>query len=238
MKELEKENALLSQQIEYYRARAAEYDEWFFRRGRYDRGDSHRRQWFSELENVKKALASAHPGGNVLELACGTGLWTGQLLDQSERIVAIDASSESLEINRKRIGDKRVEYVRADLFSWFPNGPFDLVFFAFWLSHVPLTRFDGFWENVRNALGESGTVFFIDSLMTQESTAINHDALNRSGCSVRKLNDGREFEIVKIFHSIPQLEKDLIERGWYGEIHTSGEFFYYGVFHRKANSTS
>lgn len=36
---------ILEEQIEYYRARAAEYDDWWFRRGRYDRGaDANRRE--------------------------------------------------------------------------------------------------------------------------------------------------------------------------------------------------
>ena len=30
--------AIIQQQIAYYRARAGEYDEWFYRIGRYDRG--------------------------------------------------------------------------------------------------------------------------------------------------------------------------------------------------------
>jgi demethylmenaquinone methyltransferase/2-methoxy-6-polyprenyl-1,4-benzoquinol methylase len=47
---------------------------------------------------------------------------------------------------------------------------------------------------------------------------------------VRKLNDGREFEIVKIFHEPPVLEKQLLDMGWRGDIRTTGEFFYYGVY--------
>lgn len=31
-------NNIIQQQIESYRARAAEYDEWFYRVGRYDQG--------------------------------------------------------------------------------------------------------------------------------------------------------------------------------------------------------
>lgn len=33
---------ILQEQIQYYRDRASEYDEWFFRQGRYDRGEAHR----------------------------------------------------------------------------------------------------------------------------------------------------------------------------------------------------
>lgn len=36
----------LAEQIAYYGARASEYDEWFLRQGRYDRGDENRRLWF------------------------------------------------------------------------------------------------------------------------------------------------------------------------------------------------
>jgi hypothetical protein len=32
---------LLQEQIEYYRERALEYDEWFFHQGRDDRGEAH-----------------------------------------------------------------------------------------------------------------------------------------------------------------------------------------------------
>ena len=74
------EESLIQQQIEYYRARSSEYDEWFLRTGRYDRGDEHRKQWFAEVTGVHKALESSNPAGNILELACGTGLWTKHLV--------------------------------------------------------------------------------------------------------------------------------------------------------------
>ena len=39
-------NNILQQQIEYYRARANEYDQWFYRIGRYDRGTQNNQYWF------------------------------------------------------------------------------------------------------------------------------------------------------------------------------------------------
>lgn len=230
---MNEDELILRQQIDYYRARAAEYDEWFFRKGRYDRGEKHRHQWFSELDIVRNALAEVHPGGDVLELACGTGLWTRELLAPSKRIVAVDAAQEALDINRRGMRDERVEYVQADLFSWFPKKRFDFVFFAFWLSHVPLSHFSDFWEKVRNTLNENGKVFFVDSLLTQDSTAVDHDDPDRSGRAIRKLNDGRKFEIVKIFHDPVQLERDLVNLGWHGRTQVAGSFFYYGIFHRE-----
>ena len=70
---------ILQQQMQYYRARAGEYDEWFFRQGRYDRGEEHRKAWFDEVARVESALDEAEPAGRILELACGTGLWTRHL---------------------------------------------------------------------------------------------------------------------------------------------------------------
>ena len=101
---------ILKQQIAYYRARANEYDEWFFREGRYDRGEEHRRDWLAEVAQVQAALKQAQPNGRILELACGTGLWTQHLLPSSEELTAVDASPEMLDLCRKRLGSGAVEF--------------------------------------------------------------------------------------------------------------------------------
>ncbi|MEZ4655378.1 MAG: hypothetical protein R3E12_17755, partial [Candidatus Eisenbacteria bacterium] len=56
-------DALLGDQLEYYQARAGEYDQWFLREGRYDRGEELNQLWFEEVALVQAALARAHPGG-------------------------------------------------------------------------------------------------------------------------------------------------------------------------------
>jgi demethylmenaquinone methyltransferase/2-methoxy-6-polyprenyl-1,4-benzoquinol methylase len=223
------ESRLLKEQVEYYRARAAEYDEWFFREGRYDRGSEHRAQWLGEVAAVEAALRDALPPGNVLELACGTGLWTRHLAKRHSHIVAVDASPEAIEINRERVKSDAVDYIVADLFRGLPSGPFDAVFFGFWLSHVPPSKFDAFWEGVRTSLGPNGSVFFVDSLLEQASTALDHAPLDESGAVRRRLNDGREFSVVKVFYEPTTLERLLSERGWTGWVRSSGRFFLYGL---------
>jgi demethylmenaquinone methyltransferase/2-methoxy-6-polyprenyl-1,4-benzoquinol methylase len=224
-----REERLLREQVEYYRARAPEYDEWFLRQGRYDRGPSHRAEWSGETALVEAALRAALPPGEVLELACGTGLWTRHLAEGGRRVVAVDASPEAIAINRARVESDAVEYVVADLFSWLPpERRFDAVFFAFWLSHVPVTRFDAFWRTVRAAVKPDGMVFFVDSLLEQASTARDHDPVDASGIVRRRLNDGREFRVVKVFHEPASLERRLLEAGWRGWVRASGRFFVYG----------
>ena len=50
------ESAAAAQQLDYYRARAGEYDEWWFRTGRYDRGDDANAAWFAEVASLEAAL--------------------------------------------------------------------------------------------------------------------------------------------------------------------------------------
>ena len=44
---------LLKEQMAYYNARAGQYDEWFYRLGRYDRGEEQRKSRFTELGQVE-----------------------------------------------------------------------------------------------------------------------------------------------------------------------------------------
>ena len=54
-----------------------------------------------------------------------------------------------------------------------PERSYDLVFFAFWLSHVPPGRFDEFWHLVRLCVGDSGRMAFVDE---DEERALPADA--------------------------------------------------------------
>jgi len=221
---------LIEQQKEYYRARAGEYDEWFLRQGRYDHGPKFRARWDAEVEEVRRALAAFHPAGRVLELACGTGWWTEQLARYAGEITAVDASAEVLEINRRRVGGEKVRRVQADIFALRPEGAYDVVFFGFWLSHVPPERFMEFWEMVRGSLAPGGRVFFVDSLRTEQSTARDH-VLSPPGDVVveRKLNDGRTFHIVKVFHDPAALAARLESLGWRAAVGATASFFLHGT---------
>ena len=224
----DKEHGILDEQIAYYRARASEYDEWFLRQGRYDRGAEHSRRWFDEVATVEAALGDAAPAGDILELACGTGLWTRHLAARATHVTAVDTSAEVIAINRSRVRNPVVSYVEADLFRWTPPATYDFVFFGFWLSHVPLEQFDAFWTMVKRALRPSARVFFVDSLAAHESTARDQH-LETDGIVERRLNDGQTFRIVKIFHEPSQLSRRLAELGWAADIRATQNFFIYGT---------
>jgi SAM-dependent methyltransferase len=222
---------LLAEQLEYYRARAHEYDKWWLREGRFDRGAEANARWFADAAELERALARFDPRGDVLELACGTGLWTRRLVDYATHVTAVDAAPEVLAINRARVGDPTVTYVEADLFDWTPEtAAYDACVFTFWLSHVPADRFAAFWERVGGALKPGGRVFFIDSARTGESTASDHRLPRRGETTMtRRLDDGREFQIIKRFYEPERLATELAGLGWDCRTGTTGKFFIYGT---------
>jgi demethylmenaquinone methyltransferase/2-methoxy-6-polyprenyl-1,4-benzoquinol methylase len=177
---------VLSEQKRYYAERAPEYDDWWYRRGRYTRDPERERRWLVDVAELEARLQSFAPRGDVLELAAGTGIWTRRLVPAADRVVAVDANAETLALNTPA-----AELVVADIFSWHPLQQFDVVFFSFWLSHVPEERFAEFWALVRSALRPGGRVFLIDSGPPEVA--------GDGELQVRQLADGREFTIVKRF---------------------------------------
>ena len=180
---------LVGEQKRYYAERAPEYDDWWYRRGRFELEPDALERWQADAAEAEAPLDSFAAGRSVLELAAGTGIWTRKLVRLADRVVAVDANAETLALNTSD-----AELVLADVLEWEPAERFDLVFFSFWLSHVPAERFDEFWASVRSALVPDGGVFLVDS--GAGDTA--HTATEQAGWEeTRTLADGRTFRIVK-----------------------------------------
>jgi SAM-dependent methyltransferase len=200
---------VLAEQKRYYAARAPEYDDWWYRRGRYARDAQHERRWLLDVAELEERLRVFAPRGDVLELAAGTGIWTRRLVPSAERVVAVDANAETLALNTPA-----AELVVADVFDWKPPQQFDVVFFSFWLSHVPEERFAAFWSFVRSALRPGGRVFLIDSGPP--------GAAGNGELQVRQLADGREFTIVKRFWQPGELAGRLAALGFDLDLRLTG----------------
>lgn len=223
----------LQEMKDYYRARAAEYDEWFYRQGRFDRGPASNTRWFAEADQVFTALDVLPIEGDVLELAPGTGIWTERILSRARSITAVDASPEMVAINRNKLASDRITYVLADLFEWRPERTYDAVYFCFWLSHIPDERLDGFLLMIAAALRPGGSVWFVDGRREPSSTAVDHQLPEPdSQVMTRRLNDGRAFEIVKNFHDPRLLAARCAAAGLNVEVRETATFFQYGAGRR------
>jgi len=137
-------------------------------------------------------------------------------------------------INRARLARPKVGYVQADLFQWTPpSAAFDVVFFSFWLSHVPPELFERFWDMVRVALSPGGRVFFVDSLYAPDSSAQDHtDRSPQRVLEQRKLNDGRTFQIVKMYYRPQELATRLAALGWQPDVSATATYFLHGACRR------
>jgi demethylmenaquinone methyltransferase/2-methoxy-6-polyprenyl-1,4-benzoquinol methylase len=157
----------------------------------------------------------------VLELAAGTGIWTRRLVESADRVVAVDANAETLALNTSA-----AELVRADVFEWRPVERFDLVFFSFWLSHVPEERFDEFWKLVASALAPGGRVFLVDSGAGDTAHTGTDQADEQE---TRSLSDGRTFRIVKRRWAPTELAERVLPLGFELELRdTSNGHFLVG----------
>ncbi|NUP42256.1 MAG: class I SAM-dependent methyltransferase [Streptomyces sp.] len=193
------DDALLAEQLAYYRAGAAEYDRPYAR--------------LADLRELLACVDGLPIAGDVLEPACGTGQWTRLLAARARSVTAVDAAAEMLALARARTAAATVEFVEADLFAWQPPRRYDTVFFAFWLSHVPPARLPRFWNTVAESLAPGGKVIFIDDgpdAAAAEVVLADHPVPT----AVRRLDDGSKYRIVKVFHDVQALTSDLTALGW------------------------
>jgi demethylmenaquinone methyltransferase/2-methoxy-6-polyprenyl-1,4-benzoquinol methylase len=230
-------DSVAAEQIDYYEARAPEYADWWERRGRYDHGPEANERWHDETRVVREALIAAAFAGDVLELASGTGNWTELVARTATSVTAVDASPAMIAVNRERLGraglGDRLRYVEADLFSWRPDRTYDAVVIGFFLSHVPDDRLDPILSAVAAALKSNGRVFVVDSKRAPSSAPADSpipapdEVLTR-----RRLNDGREYTIYKIFRGPNDYAAAFARHGIAFSGHETPEYFVYG-FGRK-----
>jgi SAM-dependent methyltransferase len=220
---------LLAEQRSYYRARAPEYDEWWQRQGRYDRGEEELLEWQRQVAVVDDALASFGATGSVLELAGGTGWWTERLARAADRLTVVDSSPEVLALNRERVGRSDVNYVVADLFEWQVDSLYDVAFFSFWLSHVPRSRFGEFRSRLRSCLTHSGRAFLIDNREDPQAEAIAKDPYvikYDTDLHVRRLRDRSEYRVVSVMYEPVELQSLIEAEGWKAEIQATRRFIF------------
>jgi ubiquinone/menaquinone biosynthesis C-methylase UbiE len=207
------ERSVIDDQIAYYSARAPEYDA------------TARPAIRPQDESIEAALRAFEPGGNVLEIACGTGAYTGILVAHADDLTALDASAEMIELARAKVSGHGVRFIQTDIFEWEPDSAYDCVFFGFWISHVPPTLFDPFWELVRRCLGPGGRVAFVDESFDSERNEAPVDDEPRSLVE-RRLEDGTIHRVVKVYWRPEELAQRLRATGWDIEITTVGPFYW------------
>ena len=209
------DRALIDEQIAYYRERAGEYD-----RTSTPEDDP----FAADAGRIRAALRAFQPRGRVLELAAGTGQWTGLLAEHADELLATDASPEMLALNAAKVAGPSVRYGIADAFALEATHDRDVVFFGFFLSHVPPTRFEAFWGILESLLAPGGRIFFVDE---GRHFLWREDWLDEAAGVVRRpLSDGTVHRAVKVLWRPDELEQRLIALGWSASVKAEGPFYW------------
>lgn len=206
--------------VTYYSRRAREYEAIYHR-------DNPIRQ--SEQQALETAMNASLEGRAVLEVACGTGYWTDRLAGHAQSIIAVDASTETLEIARsKTYPRENVEFRIGDAFKLEFTEHFDGGMANFWLSHVPKAQLEAFLKGFHANLEPGARVFMADNVFYPQATSGVpflkpgfEDAFAR-----RELEDGSSFEIVKNYYSAHDLERLFAPHATNLEIHVGTCFWW------------
>jgi SAM-dependent methyltransferase len=213
----------------YYAARAPEYDQGYLREGRYSRGPVLDLPWHHELDEAGQWLDALPIRGEIVELAAGTGWWS-TLLAQKGELWMYDAVPEPLDVARRRLV---AHGLRAHLHlrdAWEePDRAVDSLFTGFWLSHVRRAQLPHFLALARRWLKPGGTYAFIDSRRDPASGAVNHPTVGDDERSLRRVDDGREFTIPKVFYEPDELASALSVAGFTEvDVHVTERYFLLG----------
>ena len=204
----------------YYTARASEYD---LSAGYQDpEGEKLRLP-------LKQIVTTAFTGLDVLEIACGTGYWTAVASTTANYVLATDASPDMVAIAKLRLeGLENVQCQVADAYDLkrVPDN-FSGGFAHWWLSHVPRSRLRIFLDEFHGRLRDGARVVFVDQCWCPAEER----RLDGEGnlLEVRRLSDGRRFEIVKNFptpNDLQELFRPYAKHAKYQEITGSWVFVY------------
>jgi SAM-dependent methyltransferase len=204
-------------QIAYYRARASWYDDVYTCTGDYDRGPELNGQWLADLTMIEAALSRASLRGACVELGAGTGYWTERVLDRVDRVWALDAVPEVLEIARARLGPRAASVVFevVDLWRWSPQRVWDAALACFFIEHVPDEVLPDLLGALHGALRPGATVFVAEGAAHATEPQVE----------TREI-DGRQFQVVERRRTAGELTEMFGAAGFSVDVTNLGRYVY------------
>ena len=125
------------------------------------------------IRKIAAAIRAAVPPSktmSAMEFGCGTGLLSRELFPNLGNVTAIDLSPGMIEQLQKRIAEAGLQNITAqclDIFKNPPPGPFDLIYSAMALHHVPDT--DALLDRFASLTAPGGWIALAD-LDTEDGT--------------------------------------------------------------------
>ncbi len=120
----------------------------------------------AQLHSAAVAAAVRNPGDRVLEVGCGTGTLTAQLVERGAFVVAVDQSPEMLEVAKLRVAAAEVEWREqtAAEIDKLPGAAFDAVVLSLCLSDMSSSERHFVLEESAQRLNEDGVLVVADEV--------------------------------------------------------------------------
>ena len=195
--------------VQYYDGRAEYYE---------DRDLSLRRMDIAQLQGLCRDLLG---GRDVLEVACGTGIWTQPAAESAKHILATDVSLTMLQMAKRRLArQNNVAFQLSDAFDLRSiEYKFTAGFAGWWLSHVDKTRMRSFLEGFHQTLAPGAIVIFMDDTQATMDKISSVDKHHNS-YTMRTLKDGSKYEIIKNIFDDNSLRELLADMAHNVKVHT------------------
>lgn len=191
---------LVNEAAEYYDSLARGYH----RRSGYDKENDS--EGFREINNL---IADLFAGGDVLEIACGTGYWTAVIAGVSGSVMATDLNRSMLSEAKQNLSSySNISFTEADAYSLKNiNGLFSGAVSVLWWCHMPKRRIPVFLNALHSKLKPGANVLHVCQLEDLDSK--NH-IIDADGNTIALRKSGeRCFSIVKNIPSEPFLREVL-----------------------------
>jgi ubiquinone/menaquinone biosynthesis C-methylase UbiE len=138
--------------ILYYKERAKEYEQVYTKPERQH-----------DLISAEYILQDLFSDKDILEIASGTGYWTGKIAKTAKSIDASDVNNSVIEIARQKNLSSTVRFEIADFYNIKIKEKHDSLFGGFIWSHILLQDLDRFLEFINGILPRNGLIVFMDN---------------------------------------------------------------------------
>ena len=187
----------------YYRTRAPVYDRVYAYPERQP-----------DIAYLSRTLPALFRGRRVLEVAAGTGFWTGKIAATAESVLATDITPETLrELSDRRL-PQSVSTRIADAYALADIGQqFDGLFAGLWFSHVGISQRPAFVRSMHSTLEPGARIVLLDNSAAQcERLPITFTDSDGNTYQDRQTDDGRVHRLLKNFPDEGELRALVGER--------------------------
>jgi demethylmenaquinone methyltransferase/2-methoxy-6-polyprenyl-1,4-benzoquinol methylase len=179
---------LVTEIAEYYDSLAKGYHRQFGYDKEYDT---------EEYKEICNLIADVFTSREVLEIACGTGYWTGKIAKVAKSVMATDLNSSMLTEAKKNLSCySNISFTEADAYSLkkitsFFSGAISVL----WWCHVPKKKIPIFLSVLHSKLKPGARVLHICQL--EDSDSENHTMDQNGDAIAQRKSEERIYRIVK-----------------------------------------